>query len=151
MTISIYMKLYLFLHFKVDLLITFSIKLETDLYFKGDIICCMKCATFQFPVASNYLYNCIFLVKVVYLLILVLCVMFCRSLFVLLSFFFWSLCFLSFFDLRILINPLVSSNSSFKLKFSMQCFVDHCLFFCPVYFRHRVVFPSLIHGLLLLH
>ena len=31
--------------------------------------------------------------------------MFCRSLFVLLSFFFWPLCFLSFSDLRILINP----------------------------------------------
>jgi hypothetical protein len=51
---------------------------------------------------------------------LVLCV-FCRSLFilfllaivlsVLLSFFFWPLCCLSF-DLRILITPLVSSNSS---------------------------------------
>ena len=36
--------------------------------------------------------------------------MFCRSLFVLLSFFFWPLCCLSF-DLRILITPLVSSNS----------------------------------------
>ena len=37
--------------------------------------------------------------------------MFCRSLFVLLSFFFWSLCCLSF-DLQILITPLVSLNSS---------------------------------------
>ena len=35
---------------------------------------------------------------------LVLCVMFCRSLFVFLSFFFWPLCCLSF-DVRILINP----------------------------------------------
>ena len=35
---------------------------------------------------------------------LVLCVLLCRSLFVLLSFFFWPLCCLSFFDLRILIN-----------------------------------------------
>jgi hypothetical protein len=35
---------------------------------------------------------------------LVLCVMFCRSLFVLLYFFFWPLCCLSF-DLRILITP----------------------------------------------
>ena len=40
---------------------------------------------------------------------LVLCV--CRSLFVLLSFFFWPLCCL-FFDIRILITPLVSSNCS---------------------------------------
>jgi hypothetical protein len=36
----------------------------------------------------------------------------CRSLFVLLSFFFWPLCCLSF-DLWILITPLVSSNSSY--------------------------------------
>jgi hypothetical protein len=38
--------------------------------------------------------------------------MFCRSLFVLLYFFFWQLCRLVFFDIRILITPLVSSNSS---------------------------------------
>ena len=43
---------------------------------------------------------------------LVLCVMFCRSLFVLLYFFIWPLCCLFFFDIRILITPLVSSNSS---------------------------------------
>ena len=40
--------------------------------------------------------------------------MFCRSLFVLLYFFFWSLCCLFFFDLRILITPLASSNSFFS-------------------------------------
>jgi len=40
----------------------------------------------------------------------------CRSLFVLLCFFFWPLCCLSFFDLRILITPLVSSNSSSHLR-----------------------------------
>ena len=38
--------------------------------------------------------------------------MFYRSLFVLLYFFFWPLCCLFFFDLRILITPLVSSKSS---------------------------------------
>ena len=42
---------------------------------------------------------------------LVLCGMFCRPLFVLLLFFSWPLCCLSFFDLWILITPLVSSNS----------------------------------------
>ena len=36
---------------------------------------------------------------------------FCRSLFVLLYFFFWPLFCLFFFDVRILITPLVSSNS----------------------------------------
>ena len=40
--------------------------------------------------------------------------MFCRSLFVLLYFFFCPLCCLFFFDIRILIAPLVSSNSSAK-------------------------------------
>ena len=38
--------------------------------------------------------------------------MFCWSLFVILYFLFWSLCCLFFFDIRILISPLVSSNSS---------------------------------------
>ena len=46
--------------------------------------------------------------------------MFCRSLFVLFSFFVWPLCCLSFFDLRILIIPLVSSNSSqFQCKHNL--------------------------------
>jgi hypothetical protein len=39
-------------------------------------------------------------------------VVFCKSLFGLLFFFFWSLSYLCFFDLRIFITPLVSSNSS---------------------------------------
>jgi hypothetical protein len=43
---------------------------------------------------------------------LVLYVCFCRTLFVLLYFFFWPLCCLFFFDIRVLIAPLVSSNSS---------------------------------------
>ena len=40
---------------------------------------------------------------------------FCRQLFVLLHFFFWPLCFLFFFDIRILMAPLVSSSSSHKM------------------------------------
>ena len=47
---------------------------------------------------------------------LVLCVMFSRSLFVLLSFFFLPLCCQSFFDLPILISPFVSSKSSFMFR-----------------------------------
>jgi hypothetical protein len=54
--------------------------------------------------------------------------MFCRSLFVLLYFFFWPLCCLFFFDLRILITPLVSSNSSYAnglfLNTILFCFLD---------------------------
>jgi len=46
---------------------------------------------------------------------LVLMCMFCRSLFVLLSFFFWPMCCLSCFDLRILTTLFVSSNSSFEM------------------------------------
>jgi len=46
---------------------------------------------------------------------LVFCEMFCRSLFVLLSFFFWPLHCLSFFDLRFLVIPLVSSNFYYRL------------------------------------
>ena len=40
--------------------------------------------------------------------------MFCSSLFVLLYFLFWPLCCLFFFELRLLITSLVSSNSSFS-------------------------------------
>jgi hypothetical protein len=42
--------------------------------------------------------------------------MFCRSLCVLLFIFFWLLCCLFFFDIRILITPLVSSNSSYQIS-----------------------------------
>ena len=41
--------------------------------------------------------------------------MFCRSLFVPLCFFFWPLCCLFFFDLRMLITPLESSNSFYPI------------------------------------
>ena len=41
---------------------------------------------------------------------LVFCAMYCISLLVLLSFFFWPLYYLFFFDLRLLINGMVSSN-----------------------------------------
>jgi hypothetical protein len=37
-----------------------------------------------------------------------------------LSFFLWSLCYLSFFDLRVLITPFVSSNFSFLPLFSYR-------------------------------
>jgi hypothetical protein len=65
---------------------------------------------------------------------LVLYVMFCRSLFGHLYFFYWSLCCLSFFNLRIIITHLVSSDSSSKIiiliKFIYSCvsknFSRHC-------------------------
>jgi hypothetical protein len=47
------------------------------------------------------------------------------SLFVLLSFFFWPLIFLFFFDLRILITPLVSANSSCSSEYQFQWFAVH--------------------------
>jgi hypothetical protein len=43
------------------------------------------------------------------------CVIFCKWLFVLLSFFFWSL-YCLWFDIRLLITSLVSSNRSYRLR-----------------------------------
>ena len=65
---------------------------------------------------------------------IVFCVMFCRSLFVLLSFFFFSLCRL-FFDLRIMIIPLVSSIflDSIAMQFTFICsgtYAIHLAFLC---------------------
>ena len=65
----------------------------------------------------------------------VLCVLFCRSLFFLFSFFFWSSCCLSFFDLRILITPLVPSNSSCTQCLAISyishnmCYLYHMFFY----------------------
>ena len=54
--------------------------------------------------------------------------MFCRSLFVLFSFFTWPLCCLFFFDLRILITPLVSWNYSYRIPFIQTTFEwRHCI------------------------
>ena len=77
--------------------------------------------------------------------------MFCRSLLVFLYFFPWLLCCLFFFDLRILIIPLVPSNSSYELllldpQFSVQCFIDHGLSFCFISCCHCIVCPSSIYG-----
>jgi hypothetical protein len=48
--------------------------------------------------------------------------MFCKSLFGLLSFFIWSSCCLSFFDLQIRISPLLSSNSSSSSTLKFKCY-----------------------------
>ena len=56
------------------------------------------------------------LISTFYYLILSFICMLCRSLFVHLYFFFWPLCCLFFFDIRILIAPLVSSNSSWIVQ-----------------------------------
>ena len=70
--------------------------------------------------------------------------MYCRSLFVLLSFFFWPLWCLFFFDIRILITPLVSSNSSYRiLKYYLkQCALNvlvKCWYFICIYmYRYPV-------------
>jgi hypothetical protein len=54
----------------------------------------------------------------------VFCVVFCRSLFVILSLFFWSLCCLSFFYLRLPITPLISSNTLQDLSVVFYTKVD---------------------------
>jgi hypothetical protein len=66
--------------------------------------------------------------------------MFCRSLFVLLYFFFWPLCCLFFFDIRILITPLVSSNSSFS------AFVV-CRRISSIFYAHSFLLKSYFNGL----
>ena len=43
-----------------------------------------------------------------------------------LSLFFWPLCCLPFFDIRILITPLVSSNSSFRVCFYRELSSNYC-------------------------
>ena len=69
--------------------------------------------------------------------------LYCRSMFVLLSFFFWSLCCL-FFDIRILITPLVSSKSSF-VNITMCIWLTFgeivlCSFYCQL-----IVDPALFY------
>ena len=74
--------------------------------------------------------------------------MFCRPLYVLLYFFFWPLCYLFFFDIRILITPLVSSNSSHP--FGAPQFIPVLVGFvlldlqCYVYALQNVVCPFVL-------
>ena len=68
--------------------------------------------------------------------------MFCRSLFSLLSFFFWPLLCLSCLDLRILITPLLSSNSSQiccdKIDIHVCTIRRRIIIFCVVFFCNRI-------------
>ena len=76
---------------------------------------------------------------------IVFCVMFCRSLFVLLSFFFFSLCRL-FFDLRIMIIPLVSSKS-FYISIFLDSIAMQFTFICSgTYAIHLAFLCSRING-----
>ena len=69
--------------------------------------------------------------------------MFCRSLFVLLYFFFWPLCCLFFFDKQILITSWVSSHSSYNtLKPTTWCawsYVISCRSFANIMLYFRVI------------
>jgi hypothetical protein len=67
--------------------------------------------------------------------------MFCRSLFVLLSFFFWPLCCLLFFDLRIMITPLVSSKSSYL---NLSVYIEYNL--STIVFRYCRDWTKLFRG-----
>ena len=60
---------------------------------------------------------------------LVLCVVFCKSLFVFLYFIFWPLYCLLFFDLRFLITPFVSSNFSWEIFEISVVFSGYSCFF----------------------
>ena len=68
---------------------------------------------------------------------LALCLVLCRSLFILFSHLFWPLCSLSFFDLRIMITPLVSSNSSCNIPVFE---VPHCNKQVDIYHAVGIVF-----------
>ena len=78
----------------------------------------MKCDGIAFPSGAPEFTHGFSGVRVIRSLVL-MC-MFCRSLCVLLYFFFWPLCCLFFFDIRIIITPLVSSNSSYKYIFCIS-------------------------------
>ena len=65
------------------------------------------------------------------------CVVICRSLFVLLSFYFCALCFRSW-DLRILITPLCSSNYSYNYSWWYSMYI-HILY---LYFRQASLSPK---------
>jgi hypothetical protein len=47
-------------------------------------------------------------------------------------------------------SPLVFSEVRVARSFSVWCFVDHCLFFCPFSFGHRSISPSYIYVFCLL-
>ena len=66
-----------------------------------------------------------------YLIFSFMC-MFCRSFFVLLYFFFWPLCCLFLFDIRIVITPVVSSTSSWQCTFYFALLVVYILFYILV-------------------
>jgi hypothetical protein len=68
---------------------------------------------------------------------LAFCLVLCRSLFILFSHFFWPLNSLSFFDLRIMITPLVSSNSSCNIPVFE---VPHCNKQVDMYHAVGIVF-----------
>ena len=65
------------------------------------------------------------------------CVVICRSLFFLLCFFLWALCFRSL-DLRILITPLLSSNYSYNYSLWYSIYI-HILY---LYFRQASLSPK---------
>ena len=68
---------------------------------------------------------------------LVFCAMFCRSLFLLLSLFFWPLCCLFLFDLRLLITPLVSFGHC------VVCSCSTCGFSLPLWYLLAIVLSVL--------
>ena len=77
---------------------------------------------------------------------LILCVMFCRLLFVHLYFFYWPLCCLLFFDIRILITPLASSNSYFGHW--VVCPSSICKFLLPLWYLQTLLLVIELSALL---
>ena len=92
----------------------------------------------QFYVLCCFTRSLVLCVMLFYSIFSFMC-MFCRSLFVLLYFFFWPQCCLYFFDIRILVTPLISSNSSY-------CLVLYYVFPAQYAFTH-VMYEHFLHNL----
>ena len=85
------------------------------------ILCCVFVLFFFVlcTLCCQFLWIVNFYLPLRYSLTFILCVVFCR-LFVLLSFFFWPLCCLSYFNAWVLITSLVSSKSSLNICISSR-------------------------------
>jgi hypothetical protein len=76
---------------------------------------------------------------------LVLCTVFCKSVVALLSFFFLLLCYLYFFDLRLLITPLVLSVCFWVTTSDSPLVLSVCLWFTTSDYPFGIVCLSLIY------
>jgi hypothetical protein len=99
---------------KKQWLATFFSRCSRKIYVHGSFTCTWNCLPFRSTWVQPR-----FLLGSCYSIFSFMCI-FCRSFFVLLYFYFWPLCCLFFFDVQILITPLVSTNSSYWYSILIQ-------------------------------